>query len=437
MERRFLTGLTSPTPSRGPLRPGKTVTAKHPRGCPGFGSSERSKEIRLVARKVYFAVFGSGMGHATRSLEIARRLPPSEFEILFSSSEQGLTHFRATGEGNRTTASPPLDVEWTADGGFSSRSVLPRFPSMFNGFLRQLDFERGAIARFDPSVVVSDSKLSVVLAAWSKSKPVITMLNQFKVLFPPRFRNGSGRVFEDIAGEALGLMWSLSDRVLVTDLPPPFTIGEENLSGLSMARVIEFTGFTVPRVRVEEQGIQKAKSALGLDSRPLIYFPISGPDITKGAFSQIVLRASKELSKRYNTVISMGVAGGSTEPRKLAGGGWIYDWCPIKDELFELSHVTVARAGLSTIAQCIDRLKPAILVPIRNHPEQISNAEKFGRLGLGAVIKAERLTPQDLVDSIESCATDPSYRRRLEVVSAVSTRYHGVERCADIIRSMT
>jgi hypothetical protein len=341
------------------------------------------------------------------------------------------------GEGSRTEASPPLDVEWTADGGFASKSILPRFPSMFNGFLRQLAFERGAITRFKPGLVVSDSKLSVVLAAWSKSKPVITMLNQFKVLFPPRFRNTSGRAFEDIAGEALGLMWSLSDRVLVTDLPPPFTIGEENLSGLSMARVIEFTGFTVPRVRVEEQRLEKAKSALGLDSRPLVFFPISGPDITKGAISQVVLQAGKELAKRYNLVVSMGVAGGSTEPRRLAGGGWIYDWCPIKDELFELSHVTVARAGLSTIAQCIDRLKPAILVPIRNHPEQISNAEKFSRLGLGAMIKSERLTPQKLVDMTDSCATDSSYRKRLEVVSAVSTRYHGVERCADIIRSMT
>ena len=385
---------------------------------------------------MYFGVFGSGMGHATRSLEIANLLPSSEFDILFSSSGQGLTHLRAMGEGGRTRASPPLDVEWTADGGFASKSVLPRFPFMFNGFLKQLAFERSAIARFNPGLVVSDSKLSVVMAAWSKSKPVVTMLNQFKVLFPPRFRNGSGRFYEDIAGEALGLMWSLSDRVLVTDLPPPFTIGEENLSGLSMARIIEFTGFTVPRVSVEDQRIQKVKSALGLDGRPLVFFPISGPDVTKGAFARTVLRAEKELAKRYNLVVSMGIAGGSTEPRKVSGGGWIYDWCPVKDELFELSRVTVARAGLSTIAQCIDRLKPSILVPIRNHPEQISNAEKFGRLGLGAVIRSERLTPQKLVELVDGCATDQSYRKRLEVVSAVSRRYRGVERCADIIRGL-
>jgi UDP:flavonoid glycosyltransferase YjiC (YdhE family) len=244
-------------------------------------------------------------------------------------------------------------------------------------------------------------------------------------------------VFEGIAGDALGLMWSLSDRVLVTDLPPPYTIGEENLTGLSMSRIIEFTGFTVPRVRVDERRIQKAKSALGLDNRPLIFLPISGPDITKGAFTRILLRAGEELARRYNVVISMGIAGGSTEPRRIAGGGWMFDWCPIKDELFDLSQAVVARAGLSTIAQCIDRLKPAVLVPIRNHPEQISNAEKFSRLGLGVAVKSERLTPQKLTEYVDSCTTDSSYRSKLEIVSAVSMRYSGVERCADIVSGMT
>ena len=115
----------------------------------------------------------------------------------------------------------------------------------------------------------------------------------------------------------------------------------------------------------------------------------------------------------------------------------MYDWCPIKDELFELSQAIIARAGLSTIAQCINRLKPAVLVPIRNHPEQISNAEKFSRLGLGVAIKSERLTPQSLVESVDGCATDASYARRLGVVNGVSMRYPGVEKCAGIIRSMS
>lgn len=391
----------------------------------------------MASRRVYFAVFGSGLGHATRVSEIAGSLPRDEFQVRYSSSGQGLRYFQSRGEGGATDSSPPLDVEWSPGGGFSSQSVLPRFPLTLHSFFRQLAFERRAIERFAPDVTVSDSKLSVVLAARSKGSPVITMLNQFNVLFPPRFRRKSGAIFERVAGESLGLMWSLSDRVLVTDLPPPYTIGEENLSGSSMSRVVEFVGFTLPKVRLEDASLEKAKDALGIDGRPLVFCPISGPDETKAMLAQTLLRSAPEIAREYNLVISMGHAGGSTEPRKLANGGWLYEWCPIKDELFQLSSMVIARAGHSTIGQCIYRQKRAILIPIHNHPEQIANAEKFARLGLGRSMRAETLTPEALLESVGDVMGDPGYADRLEEVSSVSEKYDGVERCAEIIRSFT
>jgi UDP:flavonoid glycosyltransferase YjiC (YdhE family) len=391
----------------------------------------------LTSRKLYFAVFGSGLGHVTRTLEVAKELPPDEFQVRYSTSGQGLGFLRERGLGGASEGSPGLDVEWASGGGFSSHRVLPGFPFMFNRFLEQVAFERRAIRRFDPRLVVSDSRLSAVLAARSMSYPVVTMLNQFKVLFPPRFRNRMGMFYERVAGDCLGLMWSLSERVLVTDLPPPYTIAEENLAGSEVSNIVEFVGFTAPRVDLTPERVRRAKESLGLDGRPLVFCQISGPDPTKGKFVETLLKSAEALTRGYNFVVSMGYSGGSPEPRKIANGGWLFEWCPIKDELFELSTVVVARAGHSTIGQCIDRVKPAVLVPIHNHPEQISNAEKFSRLGLGVSIRSERLTPQGLVESIGSCATDSSFRERLARVSAVSMRYRGVERCAQIIRSMS
>jgi UDP-N-acetylglucosamine--N-acetylmuramyl-(pentapeptide) pyrophosphoryl-undecaprenol N-acetylglucosamine transferase len=392
-------------------------------------------EGRLASRKVYFAVFGSGLGHVTRILEIAKLLPPDDFRLRYSSSGQGYSFLRAKGLGAFSVNCPPLDVEWASGGGFSSHRVLPGFPFMFNNFLKQVAFERRAIRDSGPTLVVSDSRLSALLAAWSMGYPVITMLNQFKVLFPPRFRGRMGRFYERVAGDVLGLMWSLSERVLVTDLPPPFTIGEENLAGSEVSNIVEFVGFTAPMVEMSPERVRRVKENLGLDNRPLVFCQISGPDATKGRFAETLLK-SAELTRNYNFVISMGYSGGSPNPRKLSNGGWLFDWCPIKDELFELSAVIVARAGHSTIGQCIDHVKPAVLVPIHNHPEQISNAEKFEKLGLGVMIRSELLTPQNLIESIEKCATDQSYIKSLEVVCAVSKRYRGVEKCAEIIRRM-
>lgn len=390
----------------------------------------------MTSQRVYFGVFGSGLGHITRVLEIARRLPEGEFETRYSSSGQGLSFLQANGLGGSSESSPPLDVEWTGGGGFSSHSVLPGFPSMFNKFLHQLAFERTAIRRYDPRVVVTDSRLSPVLAAKSMSYPVVTLLNQFKVLFPPRFRNRTGRFYERVAGDALGLMWSLSDRVLVTDLPPPYTIGEENIAGSEVSNVVEYVGFTAPMVELPAERVGRASETLGLDGRPLVFCQISGPDQTKGRFVDTLLKSAEALSRKYNLVISMGYSGGSQEPRRLANGGWLFDWCPIKDELFELAAVVVARAGHSTIGQCIDHVKPAVMVPIHNHPEQISNAEKFAKLGLGVTVRSERLTTESLLEAIDECASDPGYTKRLGLACAVSKRYRGVERCAEIIREM-
>ena len=390
----------------------------------------------MASRKVYFAVFGSGLGHITRILEIAKLLPPDEFQVRYSSSGQGFRFLASRGLEASSENCPPLDVEWASGGGFSSNRVLPGFPFMFNNFLKQLAFERRAIRDFDPTLVVSDSRLSALLAAWSMGYPVVTMLNQFKILFPPRFRGKTGRFYERVAGDFLGLMWSLSRRVLVTDLPPPYTIGEENLTSSEVSNIVEFVGFTAPDVNMTTERTRRAKESLGLDDRPLIFCQISGPDETKAKFAEMLLKSADVMTQNYNVVISMGYSWGSPEPRRLSNGGWLYDWCPIKDELFELSTVIVARAGHSTIGQCVDHVKPAVLVPIHNHPEQISNGQKFEKLGLGVMIRSEELTPQNLIESIEKCVRDPAYCRRLEAVCEISKRFRGVERCAEIIRKI-
>jgi UDP:flavonoid glycosyltransferase YjiC (YdhE family) len=188
-------------------------------------------------------------------------------------------------------------------------------------------------------------------------------------------------------------------------------------------------------LEVSEDRLQKAREVLGLDGRPLVFFQISGPDATKKRFIGTVLKAASALSGRYRVVVSMGYLGGSGEVMRLADGTSLYDWCPIKDELFMLSDVLVARSGHRTIGQCIDAGKPAVLVPIHNHSEQLGNADKFQRLGLGIAVPSEALNAGRLTDSIDSCMQDPKFRKNIEAVRLVSKRYNGIEKCAEIIDS--
>lgn len=389
-----------------------------------------------ASHKVYFAIFGSGLGHATRAIDIGNRLSAEGRALRYSCSGQGFRYIRTHSPTADSVECPSLDVEWTEEGSFSGRDFMVHFPQMFRSFARQVAYEAESMAKFDPAVTASDSRLSAVLAARSRSYPVVTLLNQFKVTLPPRFRGGPvGSLYERIAGNVLGLMWSLSEQVLLTDLPPPYTIGEANVAGTDLSKIVKYVGFTSPGLEVDEDRLSKARQVLENDPRPLIFVQTSGPDATKKRFIDIVLRSLPGLSARYKVVVSMGYLGGSGEPRRLAGGALLYDWCPIKDELFTLSAVLVARSGHRTIGQCIDAGKPAVLVPIHNHSEQLGNAEKFQSLGLGIAITPGDLEPGLLIEAVDSCIRDPKYKKNLESVGRISKRYRGVETCAEIISS--
>jgi len=387
--------------------------------------------------KIYFGVFGSGLGHATRILDITERLGVNGLNGRYSCFGQGLEYIRKHRPSMDTVECPPFDVEWTEDGSFSSKAFIWHFPIMLRSFLKQVVFESENIVKFSTGVAVSDSRLSVVVAAKSKSFPVITMLNQFKVSLPPRFSGDViGSTYERIAGDVLGLMWSLSEQVLLTDLPPPYTIGEANVEGTDLSNVVKYVGFTSPTMEVSPERLQKAREVIGgPGGRPLIFFQISGPDATKERFISTVLKSVSVLSHRYKVIVSMGYLGGSWEPKRLSGGALLYDWCPIRDELFMLSDVIVSRSGHRTIGQCIDAAKPAVLVPISNHSEQLGNADKFQRLGLGLSIPQSVLDVEMLTFSVNSCLDDPKYKENAESIRLISKKYNGIDKCAEIINS--
>ncbi len=385
-------------------------------------------------RRIYFAVFGSGLGHAARVLEISERIAVEGDELLYSSFDEGLDYLKT--HGARCVSSPSIEVKWNPDGSVSTKDTFIRFPRGFMSFSRQVYFESKHISKFRPNVVVSDSRLSAVFAARSNSYPVITILNQFKVLFPSRFREKRlSNFYERIAGDVLGVLWSLSDSVLMSDLPPPYTIGEANVSGTDVSNRVQYVGFTSSSITVSEERIQKAKKVLGIDNRQLVFIQISGPNATKKNFISTALRAARVLSRKFNVVISLGYPTGSSEPRPLENGAWVYEWCTLKDELFLMASVLVTRSGHGTIGQCINAGNPAVLVPIQNHSEQLANAEKFQRLGLGVVIKSEELSSEKLVESVEACLYDPKYKNNAEKLRAISKKYDGVERVVNVINS--
>lgn len=384
--------------------------------------------------RVYSALFGSGLGHVTRVYAIAETLSRySDCSFLYSAFDEGYDFLRKYGED--VQYAPSVAVQWNVAGGFSGSSTILGAPRSIATFLSQVTFERDRISSFNPRVILSDSRLSAVMAGKSLFYPVVTILNQIRILFPPRFRKGKfSALLERIEADALGLLWSLSDEVLIPDLPPPFTISEANVSHIDVSNKVYYTGFMTPKLAIPDEKISKVKSSLQLDSRPVVFVQISGPNATKEAFIRPALIAASALSREYNVIVSKGFPSESTVPSKLSNGAWVYDWCPVKDELFVLSDVLVARAGHTTISQCISTGKPTVLVPIFNHSEQIWNAEKFSKLGLGIGVRSENLDSERLERAVEECFNDSSYRQNMEKLKRISDRFDGIQEAANIVK---
>jgi UDP-N-acetylglucosamine--N-acetylmuramyl-(pentapeptide) pyrophosphoryl-undecaprenol N-acetylglucosamine transferase len=100
----------------------------------------------------------------------------------------------------------------------------------------------------------------------------VVILNQVKLLLSPRLREFRiARLFEKMTGEILGVMWTTADKILVPDLPPPYTIASHNIwDTSSMVAKLEYVGFTAPKLGVSEEQINKVANGLGLNrSRPV------------------------------------------------------------------------------------------------------------------------------------------------------------------------
>ena len=65
----------------------------------------------------------------------------------------------------------------------------------------------------------------------------------------------------------------MTDKILVPDLPPPYTISENSIWGMNSIRnKLEYVGFATPRIAVTEANIEKVCGELELNkSKPIIF----------------------------------------------------------------------------------------------------------------------------------------------------------------------
>ncbi|MGI0020921.1 MAG: glycosyltransferase [Nitrososphaera sp.] len=384
----------------------------------------------------YLAPYGVGLGHASRLVMVADHLRQSDVDVRFSSYGEAASYVSM--RGYRCATVPPVEFAWSAEGGFSIKHSLANIPLWFTNLTRQVNCETRNMTMYGPDVILSDSRLSPLLAAKLMGIPSIVLLNQVKLLLSPRLRQFRlSRLFEKMVGEFLGSMWSVADRILVPDLPPPYTISAHNIWGVaSAAKKLEYIGFTAPKPRVTEEQANAVAEKLGFDrSRPTVFVHISGPLETRMPMIRLALVAAKNLEGRVQFVFSEGRPNGSAEPLKIGPSTWYYEWCPIRDEVFTLSDAVLMRGGHTALSQAIQFGKPVVTIPIENHGEQLGNSQKIAELGLGAMVHPKKVRPEQIAQTIEQVLGDPSYREKTLQMKAMTEKLDGIDNVVKIVSS--
>ncbi len=370
--------------------------------------------------------FGSGLGHATRMASVANGLKSKGLSVHFSSFKEGLDYL--TQSGYPCDSVSPIDVAWSAEGHPSVGLTLQRIPKMFARFSKHVKLEAQRILKLRPKVIFSDSRLSPIIAATLLGLPSLSLLNQIRVLLP---KHGIFRLAEEAGAEIFGQLWGLSREILIPDLSPPYTIASKNVERISsVGNKMRYVGYISSNRSSESDKIAKIRKSLEIDGRKQVFFAqISGPSGTK---ERLIAEISRAVSERFVLIISGGMPGGLTEPVRI-GNSWFFEWCPIRDELFEIADYALIRGGHSTITKSISLGKPMLVLPIPNHTEQIGNAERVEELGLGIYLRSNDISGKKLIESMEMIASNDSYKSKVDHLKKISSEYDAVATCVEKI----
>lgn len=386
-------------------------------------------------QRVYLTPYGVGLGHASRLILLAETLNKPGIRLLFSSF--GEASFYIKGQGYACNIVPPVEFHWGKNGEFSVKNNIGKIPQWLVNLPWQVNRELGYIKKFNPHVVVSDSRLSPLVASNILEIPRILVINQIKLLLTPRLREfKAAKIFETCNAELMGGMWNLADKILIPDLPPPYTISEETINSVkSIKNKMNYIGFATPSIELDQISILKVREQLKINNtKPVIFVHISGPKDTRLPIITALVDILKNQSS-FQIIISEGKANGNIEPKKINENIWYYEWCPYRDEIFSIADILVIRGGHTAISQAIRFGKPFVSIPIDNHGEQLSNADKIERLGIGRKINPKSIDADILINTLSELIYDIRYKKEMDKLAKISNKLNGIENIKNLILS--
>lgn len=339
------------------------------------------------------------MGHAARSASIIKALGERGWQVGVSSYGEGLEYLKRCGI--KVWVAPEVGYGVLQEGKVSIKMTIFRNKFLPVRFAQQVAYELPLIEEQDARLVISDTRASTVIAGKLLRKPVLTILNQFNVRIEyPRYR----WIIEGLEATSymLGRIWMRSNRILISDYPPPLTISKQNLVLPKNAeKKTKFIGPAVDKRPEKLPGKRALMEKYGIveDGRPILLFQASGPIYERRKLVEKMLPILEAMARDYQVIVTLG---GMRWSFPASPSLRVYEWVEEPLELMKLADVVVCRAGQTTLAKALSFGKPVVMVPIPAHAEQLGNAESVEEAGAGLTLNEEELDEKTLRRAVET-----------------------------------
>ncbi len=380
--------------------------------------------------KIYFGACGIGLGHVGRCLQIADKLNEQGHKIFFSTYLDGVNLVKKSGY--PYSVSPPVIMVEHPDGTVDTPLTTTKVIYNVLSALKQLMHEIREMIKFKPDVVVSDTRLTTLIAAKILRIPRILITNQLKVIIPrwappSSIKDALLGLVEGTVFRIFVLFWHMGNPILLVDFPPPLTISKKNIVIPPALRKRSFYLGVPTRVKPEDlPPIPEIRKKYGLDDKPLIFITISGTKHEKEGILKKIEKILPKIGGDFTIVLSRGIPNGSTKPHVFKNIH-IYDWVENRYELIKACDIVVSRSGQTTVAQGMYFGKKMILIPVKNHTEQMGNAESAEDMGFARVLPQDDVSAENLRKLIEDVLNSESMAKRAVEISKKVKKYGNVD----------
>lgn len=386
--------------------------------------------------RVYFGVCGIGLGHAGRCIPIAEKLVEQGVEVLFSTYRDAVKYVEQAGF--PLFKAPPVGFVVKPDGTVDFRQTVANPGPILASFTltKQVESEIRFIRAFKPDVVISDSRVSPLLAAKMLGVPDVCILNQFQIIIPRRSRLLRLAKLVDTGALALiGKLWtSGAAHLMIPDFPPPYVLSAGNLKiPKAYQKRVKLIGPILPVHPEDLPSKEELRRKLGLnEDSPLIFLPISGPANERAYITDLLQRIVMDLPKEYQIVMSLGYPNASIKPIHK-GNVSIYSWVSNRFEYLKACDLVVSRAGHGTLTQSICYGKPMVLIPTPSHTEQLNNAYRVQEMGVAKMLEQHAVNKETLEAAIKEMLTEEDCRKKIEKIQTAVSGLNGLQTAVETI----